>query len=233
MDVEKWLGSINLYEAAQIWSRFTDSCEPNELVLWCGVGFVPAENWARQHGRKTLTQAMGPLMDKSNPFCRYNFKHGDQWQRYVHAASILFTLYISNGDHVVVLTPQPPQRLNPRTESYYQIIEEPWLKACCDANKFKIMFAHPKVKAAEGDTYQYWPVDEVENWIARYPKLPAKTTHWQHRIWDNTKMSEYQPMDLRRERNDIMEKLYLYKTGASIYWVVAVCLTIFDCKYLH
>lgn len=223
MDAERWLGSITLYEAAQIWAQFATSCEPSGLVLWSNVEFEQAQTWAAQHGRRTLTQAMGPLMNKSHPSCRCNFKDVDQWCRYVHAASILLALYISTGSKVVVLTPHPPQRLNPYGDSYYQNIEKPWLTSCCDASHFKIMFVHPTIEAAENDEYQYWPIDKVKHWVSRYPETPAKE-QWRRHIWDPDKVSEYHPIDLKRERYNIMTKLYLYKTGATIYWGATVCI---------
>ncbi|KAJ6781010.1 hypothetical protein PWT90_09606 [Aphanocladium album] len=224
MDVDKWLGSITLYEASQIWARFNSCCDASRLVLWSGIPFARAERWARQHGRQTLTQAMGPLMDKSDPRCRVHCKTANQWRRYVHAASILFTLYVSGGDEVVVLTPHPPQRLNPHRESYYQNIEEPWLKACCCAEEeetgtFQIRFAHPRVEEAQDYIYEYWPVDRVSAWTARYPNVPAAQQRWEHHCWGSQRMSAYGPEDLRRERSAVLEKLHLYRTGASVYWV--------------
>lgn len=222
MDVDKWLGSITLYEAAQSWAQFVNTCEPNKLVLWSGIDFEQAESWARNHGRKTLTQAMGPLMDKSNSSCRYNIKEIEQWLLYVHAASILFALYISSGREVVVLTRHPPQRFNPYHESYYQNIEEPWLTACCDHEIFRILLAHPEIEGAGECIYQYWPVDKVGDWKSMFPDPKVtKTRPWPHHTW-GSKLSEYYPRDLRRKRTNIIEKLCLYKTGASIYWSVAV-----------
>lgn len=221
MDAERWLGSITLYEAAQIWGQFATSCDPSSLVLWSNVDFKTAQAWAVEHDRKTLTQAMGPLMDKAHPTCRFNFKDVDQWCRYVHAASILFALYISIGTKVTVLTPHPPQRLNPHGDSYYQNIEEPWLTSCCDARYFKIMFAHPTMEVAQNDEYEYWPVDKVKDWVSRYPSTLPKE-QWQRHVWNPVEFSEYHAIDLKRERDNIMTKLYIYKTGATIYWGVTV-----------
>lgn len=225
MDIDPWIGFITLYEAAQIWAQLHDACEPSNMVLWSGVGFDLVESWAAHHGRKTLTQAMGPLMDKSNPICRFHVKTAKQWSRYVHAASILFAVYISTGHEVVVLTPHPPQRLNPFNTSYYQKIEEPWLTSCCDENEFKIMFAHPGIRAAKDYIYQYWPVDGVGDWTARFPGA-GKMPHWENHIWDAGQQSAYHPSELRQKRSSILEKLHLYRTGASVYWpaVVSICL---------
>ncbi|OAA80094.1 hypothetical protein LEL_03580 [Akanthomyces lecanii RCEF 1005] len=221
MDVDKWLGSVNLYEAAQIWARFNSACEPHKTVLWSGIEFEQAEDWARKHDRKTLTQAMGPLMDKSDPSCRRNIKDHDQWCLYVHAASILFAVFISTGSEVVVLARHPPQRFNPYYESYYQNIEEPWFTACCDPDKFKIMLAHPQIESAGDCLYQYWPVDRVDEWKRMFPHPKVlRPRPWPHHTWDSVKTSECQETDLRREKHTIMEKLYFYKTGASIYWAV-------------
>ncbi len=223
MDVDKWLGSVNLYEAAQIWARFNSACEPHKMVLWSGIEFEQAEDWARKHDRKTLTQAMGPLMDKSNPSCRRNIKDDYQWCLYVHAASILFAVFISTGSEVVVLARHPPQRFNPYYESYYQNIEEPWFTACCDPDKFKIMLAHPQIEGAGDCLYHYWPVDRVDEWKRMFPHPKVLTPRpWPHHTWDSVKTSECQETDLRREKHTIMEKLYFYKTGASIYWAVTV-----------
>ncbi|OAR01626.1 hypothetical protein LLEC1_03281 [Akanthomyces lecanii] len=223
MDVDKWLGSVNLYEAAQIWARFNSACEPHRMVLWSGIGFQQAEDWARRHDRKTLTQAMGPLMDKSHPGCRRNMKSKLQWSLYVHAASILFALFISTGSEVVVLARRPPERFNPHHDSYYQNIEEPWFTACCDPDKFKIMLAHPQVKGAGDSLYQYWPVDQVDRWQSMFPHPKGlKLRSWPHHVVDSAKTPECQESDLRRQGHTIMEKLYFYKTGASIYWAARV-----------
>lgn len=223
MDVDKWLGSITLYEAAQIWARLNSTCNPNALVLWTGIHFDLAAEWAREHNRKTLTQALGPLMDRSSPTCRFHLKNPHQWALYVHAASILFTLFISTGDEVVVLVRHPPERFDPNRRSYYQNIEEPWLTSCCDRGRFKIMLAHPRVTEARDYMYQYWPVDNVQDWITTYPNPQVgKAWAWQCHYWDSVQSSTYQPQDLMRERANIMQKLYLYKTGATIYWRVTV-----------
>lgn len=221
MDVDKWLGSITAYEAVQIWTRLKETCDPSGIVLWSGIDFEKAQKWAKRHNCKTLTLALGPLMDKHHPNCRYHLKNAKQWRCYVHAASILLTLYASNGTEVVVLTPHPPQRLNPYKESYYQNIEEPWLTACCDASAFQIRFAHPDVDEAADDLYQYWPDDSVEDWKARHPHAKGKY-HWEHHTWDAAQLSRYHADDLRQERYNIMQKMYLYRTGASVYWKVAV-----------
>ncbi len=78
MDIDLWLSFITLEEAAQIWTRFHDAREPNNLVLWRGVGFDQVESWAKEHDRRTLTQAMGPLKDRSDPSCRYRVKSAKQ-----------------------------------------------------------------------------------------------------------------------------------------------------------
>lgn len=228
MNVDLWLGFITLEEAAQIWARLHDSGEPSSMVLWSGVSFDRAESWAKDHGRQTLTQAMGPLMNKSNPSCPCSIKTSKQWARYVHAASILFALYISTGREVVVLTPHPPQRLNPYNISYYQKIEEPWLTACCDENEFKIMFAHPKIKAAKDYIYQYWPVDGVADWTAQFPRAEKKQ-NWRGNVWTAMVRSVYQPDELQQRRKNILENLYLYRTGASVNWFVAasICASVF------
>ncbi|KAJ3489959.1 hypothetical protein NLG97_g5881 [Lecanicillium saksenae] len=239
MDVDKWLGSITLYEAVQIWTRFSETCEPRSVVFWSGIKFDQAQAWAARHGRKTLTLAMGPLMDKEHTCCRYHLKNIQQWCRYVHAASILLALFASNGTEVVVLTPHPPQRLNPYGESYYQNIEQPWLTACCDATNFRIQFAHPDIEEAKDDVYQYWPVDCVDGWTTKHPGAKA-AYHWHRHSWDKVQMSHYSPDDLRRERCNVMQKMYLYRTGASIYWRVAVSVRLLhevaarrSCSYIN
>ncbi|OAQ95913.1 hypothetical protein LLEC1_01532 [Akanthomyces lecanii] len=220
MDADPWLSFITPGEAAQIWLRFHDACSPNSLVLWSGVGFDRAQTWARDHGRRTLTQAMGPLMDKSDPLCPCHARPPRQWPRYVHAASILFALYVSTGREVVVLTPQPPQRLNPNRTSYYQNIEEPWITACCDESSFRIMFAHPRAKEARDYIYQYWPVDCVADWTAQFPGA-GRTQHWTDHAWGAVERSVYKPSELQQRRKSILESLYLYRTGASVYWAAA------------
>ncbi|KAM3533768.1 hypothetical protein MY4038_002971 [Beauveria bassiana] len=108
---------------------------------------------------------MGSLMNKSDPACRHDFRTPAQWSLYVHAASVLFTLFISTGTGVVVLTPHPPQRLNPYDTS------------------FKIMFVHPRIQAARDDIHEYWPTDRVDEWTARYPGAEI-VQRWKSRSWD-------------------------------------------------
>ncbi|KAJ4145610.1 hypothetical protein LMH87_004456 [Akanthomyces muscarius] len=220
MDIDLWLSFITLEEAAQIWTRFHDACEPNNLLLRRGVGFDQVESWAKEHDRRTLTQAMGPLKDKSDPSCRYRVKSAKQWTRYVRAASILFALYISTGREVVVLTPHPPQRLNPNHTSYCQNIEEPRLTSYCDENEFKIIFAHPRTKAVKDYIYQYWPLDCVAEWTAQFPGA-RKAQRWENHVWDDVKRLEHQPGELQQRRKSILENLYLHRTGASVSWPVA------------
>ncbi|OAA45175.1 hypothetical protein BBO_03753 [Beauveria brongniartii RCEF 3172] len=159
-------------------------------------------------------------MDKSDPACRHRVKTSAQWSLYVHAASILFTLFISTGTEMVVLTPHPPQRLNPHGRSYYQQIEEPWLKACCDGERFKIMFAHPRIKTARDDIYEYWPTDRLDEWMARYPGAEV-VQRWGRHNWDVVQQSSYRQSELRQARATILEKMSLYTTRAAVYWHVA------------
>ncbi|KAM0670523.1 hypothetical protein ACQRIT_006917 [Beauveria bassiana] len=105
---------------------------------------------------------MGSLMNKSNPACRHDFRTPAQWSLYVHAASILFTLFISTG-----------------TEQ----IEKSYPKAFCDEERFKIMFVHPRIQAVRDDIYEYWLTDRVDEWTARYPGAEV-VQRWKSRNWD-------------------------------------------------
>ncbi|OAA77511.1 hypothetical protein LEL_04334 [Akanthomyces lecanii RCEF 1005] len=159
---------------------------------------------------------MGPLKDRSDLSCRYRVKSAKQWTRYVRAASILFALYISTGREVVVLTPHPPQRLNPTHTSYCQNIEEPRLTSYCDENEFKIIFAHPRTKAVKDYIYQYWPLDCVAEWTAQFPGA-RKAQRWENHVWDDVKRLEHQPGELQQRRKSILENLdYLYECRARL-----------------
>ena len=137
----------------------------------------------------------------------------------MHAALILFALYISTGREVVVLTPHPPQRLNPHNVSYYQKIEEPWFNACWDENEFRIMFANPETEATKDYIYQYWPVDCVADWTAHSPGV-EKAQHWRKHVWDAVLRLAYQSSEPQQRRKCILEELYLYGTGTSMYWPI-------------
>ncbi|EGX91479.1 hypothetical protein CCM_05637 [Cordyceps militaris CM01] len=215
MDADSLFSFIPIHEAAEIWARLHHVCGPNNLVLSSEIGAFSANCWAEERGHKTFETALSPLLERLNPRSKGYCKTPDQWINYQNGASIMFTLYISTGTETVVLTRPPPVRL--RARSSYKELEECWITACCEKDKFKIFFAHPLVNAAQDYIYEYWPEDHINAWMTMYPergKLQNLNV-----LWESTaEQPTYRPNDLRQMRDTILKKLYLHTTGASLYW---------------
>lgn len=123
--VSVWLTN---QEAKDIHRQFQKSCLRNCQVLWSGMDRAQAQRWADSRNLQTLTTALGPLLDPSDPDCPHGPKSSAGWARYIHGASVIFAWYISQGDLVTVLSQPPPQRFHPSGRTYYQTIEEPIIK---------------------------------------------------------------------------------------------------------
>ena len=127
---------------------------------------------------QTLTTAMGPLMTPGDTQYLKFKKSKKQWTKCVKGASALFACYISKGEKVTVLSPPPPQRFHPSGLTTYQAIEEPILKGVFGDHLLRIEMAHPTVKGAENFSYQIWPVDETDSWIANFGHQILEKRHW-------------------------------------------------------
>ncbi|KAJ8117480.1 hypothetical protein OPT61_g1328 [Boeremia exigua] len=134
---------------------------------------------ADDHDMQTLTTAMGPLMDPRIPSCVHSHKTTKAWSKYIHGASAVFAWHIVMGEVVTVLCPPPPDRFHPSGLSYFQIIEEPILRAAiADGSTLRIDLAHPRVKGAEDFRYPLWPHDETDTWLAAHGSKPRPKFCW-------------------------------------------------------
>ncbi|WQF90357.1 hypothetical protein CDEST_15371 [Colletotrichum destructivum] len=136
-------------------------------ILWSGIPFEEAQIDAKNHDMQTLTIAMGSLMDKGDPACLKSQKSIKEWSNYVKGASLIFSWRINtSGKFTTLLVPPLPSRFNPSRRPSFQEIEGPVIKGLLSPRTVdRIMVAHPTVKEAGDLTYQYWPVDEQDNWI--------------------------------------------------------------------
>lgn len=223
---DKWMGAITPYEAAQIWKRLHQCCPLNQQVLWSGVKYKAAQQWARDRDMQTLSIAMGQLMDTNYSYCRLNFRlNQHQRSNYVHAASIIFAIYITTGTRVTLLTPPPPRRFRPSGQSYYQNVEEPWIMACCDKRIFQIRMVHPDMPGAESSSYQYWPQDEKHVWAESFAGLNEEEPKWPHSSSKKGPCSIDKFYEsLVEQRNILIRKMELYETGRPVYWPTVVSL---------
>jgi hypothetical protein len=100
----------------------------------------------------------------------------------MQGASALFAYHIAlEGDTVTVLTPPPPERFNPFGGTNYQAIEEPILKGRAGASSVsQIELVHPTVTGAQDFHYQFWPVDEADDWNSRFRNLAPQQQNWRH-----------------------------------------------------
>jgi hypothetical protein len=78
-----------------------------------------------------------------------------------------------------VLSPPPPEKLNPNEYTNYQLIEEPILKGMLGGRSVGcIEMVHPTVGGAEEFSYQSWPVDRTEDWTKKFPHPAMAQTSW-------------------------------------------------------
>ena len=85
-------------------------------------------------------------------------------------ASALFACHITRSSKVTVLTPPPPEKLNPSGHTNYQLIEEPILKGMVGGRAVGcIQMVHPTVGGGEEFSYQSWPVDRTEEQTEKFP----------------------------------------------------------------
>lgn len=140
------------------------------VLFWTGVDFNQVQKFARMWRLKTLTMAMGPLMDPQNPNSHKVRKKPKSYSRYVKGASGRFAQYVSHHcRRVVVITNPPPNRYSIRDDNTYQSLEEPILKGL-NGNKPipRIDYIHPTVDGAAHITYQAWPQDSTPVWTTGY-----------------------------------------------------------------
>jgi hypothetical protein len=151
------------------------------VLFWTGVDWAHAQKWANTWGIKTLTMAMGPLMDPNNPSSPKAQK-GKSYSRYVKGASGRFAQYASQHCRVIVLTNPPPRIYSSRQNNTYQRLEEPILKGHFGGVPVRrIDYLHPAVDGAAHITYQIWPHDKTQDWTASFGKSCIKK--WKELNW--------------------------------------------------
>ena len=151
----------------------------NSQVLWSGIPHDHAQRWAEKHEKQTLTAAMGPLMDASDPACVKSRKSAKAWSKYIKGASAVFAWHITQGEMITVLLPPPPHRFHPSGHTNYQAIEEPILRGVLGNRAVsRIDVVHPTVPGAEDFSYQLWPTDETSLWVTKFGVLEPKARFW-------------------------------------------------------
>ncbi|PQK16787.1 hypothetical protein BB8028_0006g11060 [Beauveria bassiana] len=118
-------GNLSSATIASIAVQLQKSCVPDRQVLWTGMTREAAQKWADAHDLQTLTTAMGAYMNTKNQLCPQKQKSHAAWIDYIHGASALFALRISQGEVVTVLSNPPPQRFHPDGNTSFQCIEAP------------------------------------------------------------------------------------------------------------
>jgi hypothetical protein len=167
-------------ELAQICQQFHSAWSPNKQVMWSGIPYAVAQEWADRHQMQTLTAAMGPLMKHDDPRCLRSRLDSKKWSKYIQGASALFAYHVAQDQgSVTVLTPPPPERFHPSGETNYQAVEEPILKGRLEARSVsRIELVHPTVTGAEDAHYQFWPVDEPHEWNTQFGRVAPRYREW-------------------------------------------------------
>lgn len=149
-------------EAEQIINQFKKiPHSSNRLLFWTGIPKSWVQRWAGEHDLLTLTSAMGPLMDVTDPRCLKWTKKQKQWSKYVKGASGIFARYACGHGIVRVLTLPPSWSGSLRPKSSYLTIEEPVLKGvsgCFCAVQINTVHLLESSRALE---YQSWPQNRI------------------------------------------------------------------------
>jgi hypothetical protein len=173
------LSYLTQEEAEQIIAQFKSiPNSSNRLLFWTGIPRDWVQKWANEHRMLTLTSAMGPLMDVSDPRCPKHQKGTKTWKKYINGASGIFARYACESGIVRVLTLPPSRSEFLRPTSAYRTIEEPVLKGwsgCCCA--MQINFVHLLVGSGELE-YQIWPEDNTSEKL----KWQGSSSTFEYRI---------------------------------------------------
>lgn len=165
-------------EILEIWGHLRKSCVPNRQVLWTGMPRDSAQAWADKHNMQTLITAMGPYMNPKNSLCPAKRKSHSGWIDYIHGASALFALRITQGESVLVLSHPPPDRFRPDGNSGFQCIEAPIITGQLGNNAVKrIYIVHPFSREMSNTVYEVWPTDLVSLWLHQFA-TPQKHIEW-------------------------------------------------------
>ena len=167
------------------------------LLFWTGVDQAHAQKWATVWKMKTLTVAMGPLMDSKNPSSPKALKGRLSYSRYVKGASGRFAQYARQYCRVVVLTNPPPCIYSSRENNTYQTLEEPILKGRFGGSPVRrIDYLHPTVDDAAHVTYQVWPCDKTRDWAVSFGKKSInswKRLNWSYQSLITTSQLQLEP----------------------------------------
>ena len=157
-------------ELDRVDDQFASALAGVDVVLfWTGIDWAHAQKWATMWNMKTLTVAMGPLMDSKIPSSPKAQKGKLSYSRYVKGASGRFAQYARQHCRVIVLTNPPPCIYSTRENNTYQELEEPILKGRFGGSPIRrIDYLHPTVDGAAHITYQVWPCDKTQDWAASF-----------------------------------------------------------------
>ncbi|KAH7129430.1 hypothetical protein B0J13DRAFT_564067 [Dactylonectria estremocensis] len=169
-------------QTTQISQQFRTSWHRNRQIMWTGNIRSAAQTWADRREMRTLSTAMGSLVNGDNPMYPQASK-GKGRSRYMRGASALFAWYIATEDDVVtILCPPPPDRFNPGGGTNMQLVELPILMGIVGGRAMsRIEVVHPMVPGAEDFRYQLWPVGEVGIWIERFATVAIQRSVWLQR----------------------------------------------------
>ena len=178
--------------------QFATALEGEDVVLfWTGVDFHNAQKWAKIWKLKTLTMAMGPLMDPANPNSPKAQKGSKAYSRYVKGASGRFAQYACQHCRVIVLTNPPPNTYSSRENNTFEQLEEPILKGLKgDTPVRRIDYVHPTVDGAAHVTYEVWPCDKTQDWANSFGGRCVKSwrkLNWSYKSLITTSKLELKP----------------------------------------
>ena len=118
--VRVWNAHIYLShdDLSEIDERFKSVLVEDEcLVFWTGVSRSLVQRWADQKGLKTLTSAMGPLMDPQNPISPRHRLSEKKWSKYMKGASGRFAEYACCNRRAIVTVAARDRRLSAPSNS--------------------------------------------------------------------------------------------------------------------
>ncbi|OAP60557.1 hypothetical protein AYL99_05559 [Fonsecaea erecta] len=173
------------------------------VLFWTGVRWAYVQKWARILKLKTLTDAMGPLMDAANPNSPKALMKKKAYSKYVKGASGRLAQYACQHCRVVVLTNPPPDIYSRRENNTYQHLEEPILKGLrggCPVRR--IDYLHPTVDGAAHITYQTWPENKTQDWAAKFGKRLVKS--WKKLNWSYKSLVTTSELDLKPLRTQVL-----------------------------
>ena len=168
------------------------------LLFWTGVESAHVQRWAMIWKLKTLTIAMGSLMDPANPKSPKAQKSRKAYSKYVKGASGRFAQYARQHCRVVVLTNPPPDIYSSRENNTYQRLEEPILKGLLgDRPVRRIDYVHPTVDGAAHITYQAWPYNKINDWVVPFGGKNVsrwKKLNWSYKSLITTSQEGFKPL---------------------------------------